>query len=333
MMIDDSTMIALAARAGAVGNDAFKARPGELTLANAQVSYNSPFSERLTAYAVGIRDGGGLRELREFIAPTVRVNSRKFDFLEIDDLEKFKAVTKEDAIRARGGEFRSLSLAGHVRTESLQNFGFTTPVEFADMAEDPNLSREAVDMLIEAVDTVELLWAFDVLDGLATAETISIADSPDIDAAIKQKLQENYDATGVAANRVFFGGGAWAKREFSYRNASLTPGTINYAKTPEQVGADLGADVRVGDARAVTTAGAMSVVRSNDIYAFFAVPGATRYDATNVKFFTAPGLNGRTSEVYQSDNYQGVIRHVTLSRWGAPRVGNGFGVIKFTLTD
>lgn len=89
----------------------------------------------------------------------------------------------------------------------------------------------------------------------------------------------------------------------------------------------------VGDARVITSTGAMPLLKSNEILAFFAVAGATRYDATNVKFFAANGLNGRSSEVYQSTSYQGTIKHTTLSRWGAPRVGNGFGVVKFKLVD
>lgn len=323
----------LAFAAGAVGDDVFKVRPGQMTMLNAQTSYNDPFSKRLTDYAVGVKLGGGLKELREFLAPTVNVGARKFEYLEIDNAEKLKHVTRAEAIRARGGEFRSLTIAGHTRTDSLLNYGFSSPVEYADMEEDPNLDRETVDMLREATDTVELLWTWEVLDALAVEKEISLSANPDLDSAMKIALQANYDETGIAVNRVFYGGGAWAKREYAYRNATLTPGTLAYAKTAQQVGSDLGVDVRVGDARVITSTGAMPLLKSNEIIAFFAVSGATRYDATNVKFFAANGLNGRSSEVFQSVSYQGTIKHTTLSRWGAPRVGNGFGVVKFTLTD
>lgn len=319
--------------AGAVGDNVFSVLPGQMTMMNAQVSYNAPFSKRLTDYAVGVKMGGGLKELREFLAPTVNVGTRKFDFLEIDNAEKLKFVTRDEAIRARGGEFRSLTIAGHTRTDSLENYGFSSPVEYADLEEDPNLDREVVDMLTEATDTVELLWAWEVLDALAIEKEISLAENPDLDSALKLELQKNYDESGIAVNRVFFGGGAWAKREYAYRNASLHPGTLNYAKTAQQAGSDLGVNLMVGDARVITSTGAMPLLKSNEILAFFAVAGATRYDATNVKFFAANGLNGRSSEVYQSTSYQGTIKHTTLSRWGAPRVGNGFGVVKFKLVD
>lgn len=321
------------AAAGATGDNVFAANPGELTMMNAQISYNTPLAVRLSDYASGISNNSGIRELREFIAPTIKVAGRHVEYTEIDSAEKIKAVTKADAIRARGGEFRSLAIEGHRATATLLNYGFTSPVEYADMQEDENLDNEVVDMLADATDTAELLWAFDLLNGLAVETTIDLSETPDIDSVIKQAIQENFEDTGVSVNRVYFGGGAWAKRDGVYRTASLTPGTLNYARTTEQVGAELGVDVRVGEARVATTGGAMSVVRSNDIFAFFAVPGANRHDATNVKFFEAKGLNGRANEVFQSDHYQGAIRHTTLSRWGTAVVGNGLGVMKFTLQD
>lgn len=323
----------LALAAGAIKGDVFAAKPGQISLYNAQVSYRDAYSEKLTKYASGIRSGGGLKELREFFAPTVNVTSRKVEYQEIDSPEAIKKVTIDDALRARGGEFRSLTADGALRTISLKNYGFSSPVEYADMEEDPDLARESVDMLTEFTDTVELLWAHATLDALAIEQEISLAATPDVDAAIKQALVDNHAETGVVANRIFFGGAAWAKRDFVYRDNLFKTGGQVYAKTPGEVSDYLGLEVKAGDSRTIQSMGAFPLLRSNEVLAFYAIPGATRYDATNVKFFSAKGLNGHGSEVFESTNYQGTIKHTTVSRWGAPVVGNGFGVLKFKIVD
>lgn len=323
----------LAMSAGAISGNVFAAKPGQISLYNAQVSYRDAYSERLAKYASGIQSGGGLKELREFFAPTVNVASRKVEYQEINSPEAIKKVTIDDALRARGGEFRSLTIDGELRTVSLKNYGFSMPVEYADMKEDSNLARESVDTLVEFADTVELLWAHSTLDALAIEQEISLAATPDVDAVIKQALVDNHAETGVVANRIFFGGAAWAKRDRVYRENLFKTGGQVYAKTPTEVADYLGLDVKAGDSRTITAMGAMPLLRSNEILAFYATPGATRYDATNVKFFSANGLNGRSSEVFESTNYQGTIKHTTVSRWGLPIVGNGFGVLKFKIVD
>ena len=242
-------------------------------------------------------------------------------------------MTIDDAVRARGGEFRSLTFEGALRTASLKNYGFSMPVEYADMKEDANLDREATDTLVEFTDTVELLWAHSTLEALAIEQEISISATPDIDAAIKQALSDSAAETRVSVNRIFFGGSAWTTRYKVYRENAFKVGNNIAGKTPQEVSDDLMAEIRVGDPRKLNALGAMPLLQSNEILAFYAIPGATRYDATNVKFFEANGLNGHGTEVYESTSYQGTIKHKTVSRFGMPVVGNGFGVLKFKLVD
>ena len=319
--------------AGGVGGDVFAAKPGQICMANAQVSYRDAFSQDLTNYASGIAAGTGLKELREFLAPTVNVTSRRVEYQEITTPEAIKKVTIDDAVRAHGGEFRSLTIDGEVRTVSLKNYGFSMPVEYADLKEDKNLDRESVDILTEFTDTVELLWAHRTLSALAIEQEISLATTPDIDSVIRQAIIENHAETGVTANRIFFGGMAWAKRDQVYRANMFKNGSAVYAKNEDELGNELGLEVMAGNPRTISAMGAMPLVGSNEILAFFALKNPTRFDATNVKFFAGKGLNGSGTEVYQSTSYQGTIKHSTVSRYGLPVVGNGFGVLKFKLVD
>lgn len=319
--------------AGGVGGDVFAAKPGQICMANAQVSYRDAFSQDLTNYASGIAAGAGLKELREFLAPTVNVTSRRVEYQEITTPEAIKKVTIDDAVRAHGGEFRSLTIDGEVRTVSLKNYGFSMPVEYADLKEDKNLDRESVDILTEFTDTVELLWAHRTLSALAIEQEISLATTPDIDSVIRQAIIENHAETGVTANRLFFGGMAWAKRGQIYRANMFKNGSAVYAKNENELGNELGLEVMAGNPRTISAMGAMPLVGSNEILAFFALKNPTRFDATNVKFFAGKGLNGSGTEVYQSTSYQGTIKHSTVSRYGLPVVGNGFGVLKFKLVD
>lgn len=263
--------------------------PGTISAANEARFTAGNYSEALTAYTAGWRDGENLRALLDFIAPPVPV-ARRFEFKKALNSEAFLSET--DDVRAVGAPFKRVEYGGETVNEKTLNKGLTVRVDHDDALGDDWQERH-VGRLMQRLLRNEIRRALAALAAVATSEDVTWDASANPDADLRLALSLGTDAGGVRPNRLLFGEGAWDLRAAAYEAQTAPAAGRAAGLLPEELARKLFVDgARVVSARYQETATAKAAVLGNTVYLYRAQDGLMKDEPSNIKRFVTPAEGG-----------------------------------------
>ena len=257
--------------------------------ANSEAGNSADFSQELTDYVAGYRVPN-VEDALEFIAPSVAVPSKRFEYAKFGD---GAMVVDVDDGRAPFGTFKTVQSSGEIISAKLVSRGFTMVIDEDEFS--ANYRNQAVESLKRRLLRNELYRAASMLAKVAGSATskkwlASGEGKSTPDGDLQNLVASVADAAGVHANRILFGETAWA-----YRYASMVASTAvgegaSARLTPEQLAQMLGIDeIKISKERYLTqTADGkkyQNILGANQVFAFNGIKGATIEDISTFKRF------------------------------------------------
>lgn len=273
-------------------------RNGLICAANDRVA-DSQFSEPLTNFAAGVRSEK-YEKLLNFIAPAVRAN-RRFEFRKSG---KGEFLADSDDVRAVGGDFKKLAVAGEIVQCKTLNKGLTVRIDNDERYE--GIEEEKTQSLIRRLYRNECVRAFSMLLSVAGSPTAKVwvdgntKNQPDSD--LRKLIELVGDQIMLDANRLLMGSTAWNTRLEAYES-STTP----YAGTAANMGAQqladkLGLDgIFKSGERIETGTGKSRVVNAAYAVAFVGQDHADDLDPSTLKRFWSPCDGGEMFRVFRDE--------------------------------
>ena len=256
--------------------------------ANSEAGNSADFSQELSDYAAGYRVPN-VEEALEFIAPSVAVPSKRFEYAKFGD---GAMVVDTDDARATFGTFKTVQDSGDIVNAKLVSRGYTLVLDEDEFS--ANYRERAVENLKRRLLRNELYRAAALLAKVATSTakkwlaTGEGKSTPDGD--LQNLVASVADASGVHANRILFGESAWAYR-YAAMIASTAVGEGASARlTPEQLAQLLAIDeIKVSKDRYVTQEADgkkfKNILGANQVFAFNGMKGASIDDISTFKRF------------------------------------------------
>lgn len=299
--------------------------------ANASLFSQAYFSEPLTTYAAGWKDGTNLDEEIAFLAPPVKV-PRKFEYAANTNFEEFLADT--DDLRAIGSNFKDVTYSGSKVTASTQNRGLTITVDLDEVADKDGWRNEFTGKLMRRLKRNQLKRAAALLAAAATntAKTWDTTAGKDPDQDVIADLITAANVTGIKPNRVAYGDTAWSKRLLAHRAQSSAGGFSSAGMTPDQVAGLLGVEkVLHSNARYSSSTTAKTEIIANLVLMFFAQDNMDTEDSSNIKRFWSPTEGGGEFRVYEQQLTEKLYR-ITVECYELLKVTSTSGIRKFTVS-
>ena len=262
---------------------------GQIVLSNEGRFDAAYLSEPLTNYCVGWNgsdEAKKLKELLDFLAPEVPV-SRRFEFKAMTNSESILSET--DDIRAIGGGFKRVEYKGTSTNEKTLNKGLTLVLDKDEM-QDGDEERGVSSLMARLYrnETRRAATAVLNIDATGTNKTWGSTATPDND--VLGIVDSAGDASGLDANRVLYGRGAWLLRASSYaaqNTAGATAGLM--VREPKDLASFLGVDeVLQTSLRYQSAAATKSKIVGAYVVAFNAQSGIGKDDPSCVKRFFTP---------------------------------------------
>lgn len=299
--------------------------------ANATLFNQAYFSEPLTAYASGFKDGANLDQEIAFFAPPVQVN-RRFEYVADANWEEF--ASEPDDARSIGANFKDVTYGGDKVTAATVNRGLTITVDLDEVADKNNWRERSAAKLIRRIKRNQLRRAIALLSAAATntAKTWDTTSGKDPDQDVIADLVAAATASGVKPNRVGYGDTAWSKRLLSHRAQTSSGGFASAGLTPDQVAGLLGVErVLHSNARYASSTTAKAEVTGNLVLMFFAQDNLDTEDASNIKRFWSPTESGGEFRVYEQQLTEKLYR-ITVECYELMKITNILGIRQFTVS-
>jgi len=306
-------------------------RVGVIYLANESRFGTAHFSEGLTAYAVGWRDGADLEAELEFLAPRVPA-VRRFEYRMASNAEAFYAESDDSDIRAIGADFKQVRYSGGMELGKTLNKGLTVRIDadevYGDMYEETQIAR-----LLRRLRRIEVRRAATALLAVATnvAKTWDTSDGKDPDMDIITQLTLASDAAGIRPVRIGVGDVAWDKRALSHRAQNSAGGFASAGLGEKELSGLFGVDeVRRLKTRWQATRTTKDALASNKVLMFFAEQNMTTEDASNIKRFVTPAGDG-DFRVYRHEVSAKLV-DLTVEHYSQTVVTSTLGVRSLTIS-
>lgn len=252
-------------------------------------------SQALTQYATGVRDRENLAELLDRIAPACPTGSIRFSYLNETEAEQFHKRTLANITRPVHGEFAETRITGAQTDGACDNIGLVSYIDIDQGGMVPEMQQAEVQRLRNIILRSQIADALAKIDAAGTADTSKnwgdSAANPDGD--VREMIDTAGDASGVDANVVVLGQGAFLKRIKAYEAAARTNGGSKAELTPDQLRDFWQVDDVINlRARYRSSATATTKLLDSTVYAYDARPGLSRGDSSNVKRFTYISAGG-----------------------------------------
>lgn len=265
---------------------------GIIHTANEARFRTSHYNEPLTSFSVGWKDPENLRQLLEFIAPSVPV-SRRFEFKRADNSEAF--FSEADDLRAIGSSFKRIDHTGETVNEKTLNKGLTIRIDHDDMVGD-NWQERHVHLLIQRLMRNELRRAIQALSLVCNdQEAIFPQDgsASDPDGLIRKVLMDAANLSGIRPNRILIGERAWDLRANCYSLQANAGAFRSSDLNKSQLAGKLNVEgVEIASARYQTATDEQKVnLVGKEIYMYYALEGITKDEPSNIKRFYTPAEN------------------------------------------
>jgi hypothetical protein len=255
--------------------------------ANDQNIEGFALSQPLTQFVTGAPDRENLQSILDALFPPVPTGMR-FSYLQHDESASFIADSIGDIIRPVGGDFPVVKANGTEAEGRVYNKGLTRYVDRDQGGLLPAVQESVVANLRNRILRSELVYGLGLIDAAATAESSTNWGAADAnpDGDVRASMITAGDTRGVDSNIIVFGQGAWTKRAQAYEEAERTNGGVKADYTPERLAQVLGVDRVINvTTRKRSSASATTNVIGSTVYNYFAQPGATTDDPSNVKRF------------------------------------------------
>jgi hypothetical protein len=287
------------------------------------------YSEPLTAFSVGWKDGESLEEMLNFVAPAVAVGKR-FEFKKSENGEAF--LSEGDDVRAVGAAFKRVEFSGSSVMEKTLNKGLTVRVDHDDVAGDDWQERH-VQALLRRLYRNELRRAVAALNAAVNPSPLTWGGSggQNPDGDLRTKLSQAADESGIRPNRILFGEGAWDMRAGVYDGQSGAAAQRAATMSLEDLARKLFVDaVRVFGARYQSTAAAKEQIAGCDVYLFSARNEITKDEPANIKRFITP-FDGNSFRVYLEEHSK--YTDITVEHYSNIIITSQLGIRHVTVAD
>ena len=282
---------------------------GVIHTANDSLFNQTHYSEPMTNYAVGWADEEGYDELTEFMAPSFPAPGELFEHLQFDNAEEFLSDGANDDLRAINASFATVDYTQSMVTRKVGNRGLRVELDWDRIKTDPIWQQRWTGRLLRRLKRNQARRAAALLlaTGTSNARTWKsdgTGTQPDIDLNAQRILAQNN--SGIKPNRILFGDTAWQYRLANYGASASLSAAAGLSRTPEQVGALLGMEVRLDTARYQNGASKSEIIGAN-VALFNGLPGVDADDPTNLKIAWVTCQNGMRYAVY--------VRQISVKKW------------------
>lgn len=297
---------------------------GVICAANEARFTSGHYSEQLTGYTVGWRDPENIDAILQRLFPEVPVQ-RRFDFKKANNAQAFLSEVDDD--RPIGSPFKRVEYSGTSATSKTHNRGLTIRVDH-DSVEDVDAEVNAsIERLMQRLARNELRRGVALLESAGTTGdglVFSAATNPD--GLVRGVCKASADKTGVRPNVIAYGETVWDLRLDAYEAPGRENGGNRADKTPEELARYFGVDiVEIVKARYQSTATAKAPVIPSKLYAYLAVPGASKDDPSAVKRFVSNSRGGQKYGVYKVEHEK--FTDVSVERY-SNIIETGLGIEK-----
>lgn len=305
---------------------------GDVAIANDARFTESYFSQPLTTFAVGWKDGENLDAELEFVAPSISV-PRRFEYAEDNSAEEFLSETTDD-VRAIGADFKRVEYKGTKTSAKTANRGLTMRVDLDEVADKANWETMYTEKLLRRVKRGALRRAVTLLAAAATntAKTWDTSSGKDPDQDVLSDIVTSTTAIGIKPNKVLYGDTAWSKRILAHRAQSSAGGFASAGISEEELAAWLGVDrVMRSRARYQSTSSAKAEIVSNLVLMFMALDGQDTEEPSNIKRFVTPTASGGPFRVY-TQQIGAKLYDITVEHYDLIKITSTLGIRKFTVS-
>jgi hypothetical protein len=249
----------------------------------------------LQSFAVGFPANDDLMPELQFLAPDVQCGSRVTEYL--DHSGGFGVESELYDERGVKAEFKTIDQKGTRTAISLPNRGLASEVDeeqYRDGFQQELQNRVA--RIIARLHLNRLRRAAAALLAIDSnsSKTWSTAAGKDPDGDIMAEISTGHAATGVRANKVFFGETAWSYRGTSCRAQNTAGGFASAMLTPEQLAPQLRVQgVRVSNAVYTDGGSSIASVIANLVFMFNSFNNVSLDDSSILKTLWAPAMGQR----------------------------------------
>ena len=256
--------------------------------ANSEAGNSADFSQELTDYAAGYKVPN-VEDALEFIAPSVAVQSKRFEYAKFGDGAMYVDVDDE---RAPFGTFKTVQDSGEIVSAKLVSRGYTVVIDEDEFS--ANYRNRAVETLKRRLLRNELYRAASLLTKVATSSAkkwIASGEGKSTpDGDLQNLIASVADAGGVHANRILFGETAWAYRYASMIASTAVGEGASARLTPEQLAQMLAIDeIKISKDRYLMQDAEgkkyKNILGANQVFAFNGLKGASIDDISTFKRF------------------------------------------------
>jgi hypothetical protein len=177
------------------------------------------FSEPLTAYAQNYMIEGPTQSIMEKVAGKVYV-PRRFEYRRYSSAAELANVdimaTNEEAIRALGSDFKTLSKSRDIQMDKTYNKGFVIRLDEDEMSSDPQWEVNCVKKILRALTIADAFQIssllYNDLSAYSVTPTWNGGAGQDPDGDLMAMLAEAENACNLRPNYILMGANLWAAR-------------------------------------------------------------------------------------------------------------------------
>lgn len=312
-------------------------KPGIICMANDSRFVEAHFSEPLTSFAVGWKDGANLEALLEFIAPEVQT-SRRFQYGKADNAEEFLSETGIEDVRAIGGDFKRVEYTQSKVDSSTLNKGLTIRVDLDQVADNANWQQIYTAKLMRRLLRAEIRRSYALLVAAATAYTDgslawSNATQKDPDTQLMDAAIAYGDVVGVHPARILFGLGSWSARRKCYAQQNTASAFAAARMTADEVAQSaLCRNGYVSGERYTTGAATKGRLATSGVVLLYdAEAGQTPEDSSNIKRFVSNTDGGTRFKVF-AQQINAKLFDITVEHYSRTVVTSTLGIKSLTVT-
>ena len=177
------------------------------------------FSEPLTAYAQNYMLEGPTQAIMDKVAGKVYV-PRRFEYRRYSSAADLANVdimaTNEEAIRALGSDFKTLSKSRDIQMNKTYNKGFVIRLDEDEMSSDPQWEVNCVKKILRALTIADAFQIssllYNDLSAYSVTPTWNGGAGQDPDGDLMAMLAEAENASNLRPNYILMGSNLWAAR-------------------------------------------------------------------------------------------------------------------------
>lgn len=177
------------------------------------------FSEPLTAYAQNYMLEGPTQAIMDKVAGKVYV-PRRFEYRRYSSAAELASVpimaTNDEAIRALGSDFKTMSKLRDIQMDKTYNKGFAIRLDEDEMSSDPQWEVNCVKKILRALTVADAYSIssklYNDLTAYSVAPTWNGGAGQDPDGDLMAMLAEAENASNLRPNYILMGANLWAAR-------------------------------------------------------------------------------------------------------------------------